>query len=145
MGWLKIQKTWISWKWNLSFSQNKKILILCLRWHIFRSSHFLAKVTFILWPELRNYQPFYATQGTTWLWILYKKGLKFKSRTDLHFTYHNDENEIQNCWIEILNKKEPNTIIGVYYRHPKKNSKDIFNIQLDGAIKKYKPCVCYFL
>ena len=35
-------------------------------------------------------------------------------------------------------KKNPNTIIGVYYRHPKKNSNDIFNIKLDGTIKKFK-------
>ena len=67
-----------------------------------------------------------------------KKGLKFKSRKDLDLTYHDDENEFQSCWVEILNKKEPNTIIGVYYRHPKKNSNNIFNIKLDGTTKKVK-------
>ena len=83
-------------------------------------------------PELRNYQPFYATQGTTT-----KSGCGFYVE-DLDLTYHDDENRFQSCWIEILNKKEPNTINGVYYRHPKKNSNDIFNIKLDGTIKKIK-------
>ena len=67
-----------------------------------------------------------------------KKGLKFKSRRDLELTYHDNENEFQSCWIVIFNKKKPNTIIIVYYRHPKKNSNDIFNIKLDGIIKKIK-------
>ena len=92
-------------------------------------------------PELRNYQPFYATQGTTTksVCVFYvKNGLKFKSRRDLDLAYHDNDNEFQSCWIEILNKKEPNTIIGVYYRHPKKNSNDIFTIKLDGTIKKIK-------
>ena len=33
-------------KQNLFFLWNKKILNLCLRWHIFRSYRFLAEVTF---------------------------------------------------------------------------------------------------
>ena len=44
-GWLKIQ-TWIFWERNINFLQNKKILNLCLRWHILRSYRFLAEVTF---------------------------------------------------------------------------------------------------
>ena len=91
--------------------------------------------------ELRNYQPFYATQGTTTksgCWFYVKKGLKFKSRGDLDLTYHYGEIEFQICWIEILKEKEPNTIIGVYHRHPKNNSNDIFNIKSDGTIKKIK-------
>ena len=58
-------------------------------------------------PELRNYQPFYATQGKTTksgCGFYVKKGLKFKSRRGLDHTY-DDENEFQSCWIEILNEK----------------------------------------
>ena len=92
-------------------------------------------------PELRNYQPFYATQGTTTKSgseFYVKKGLKFKSRKDLDLTHHDDENEFQSCWIEILKEKLVNTIIGIYYRHSKKNSNNILNIKLDGTIKKIK-------
>ena len=39
-------KTWISWEWNITFLQNKKILNLCLKWHILRDYHFVAEVTF---------------------------------------------------------------------------------------------------
>ena len=38
--------TWISWKLKLFFLRNKKILNLCLRWHIFRCYRFLAEETF---------------------------------------------------------------------------------------------------
>ena len=39
-------KTWIAWELNLTFLRNKKILNLCLRWHISRSYHFVAEETF---------------------------------------------------------------------------------------------------
>ena len=51
-------------------------------------------------PKLRNYQPFYAKQGTTTksgCGYYVKKGLKFKSRRDLDLTYHDDKNEFQSC------------------------------------------------
>ena len=43
---VKIKKTWISWELNVIFLQNKKIIFLCFRWHILRSYHFVAEVTF---------------------------------------------------------------------------------------------------
>ena len=45
-GMVKNTKTWISGKRNIIFLRNKKILNLCLRWHILRSYPFLAEVTF---------------------------------------------------------------------------------------------------
>ena len=47
-GIVKNTKTWISWEQNITFLQNKKILIMCLRWHILRSYCFVAEVTFKL-------------------------------------------------------------------------------------------------
>ena len=44
MGWSKIKKTLISWERNITFLQNKKILNLCLRWHILRSYRFIVEV-----------------------------------------------------------------------------------------------------
>ena len=46
---VKNTKTWISWKWNIIFLWNKKILNLCLRWNILRSYCFLVEVTFNLY------------------------------------------------------------------------------------------------
>ena len=45
-GMFKNAKTWISWERNIIFLRNKKTLNLCLRWHILRSYHFVAEVTF---------------------------------------------------------------------------------------------------
>ena len=45
-GMVKNTKTWISWKRNIIFLRNKKILKLCFRWHILRSYRLLAEVTF---------------------------------------------------------------------------------------------------
>ena len=43
---VKNTKTWISWEWNITFPWNKKILNLCLWWHILRSYCFVVDVTF---------------------------------------------------------------------------------------------------
>ena len=45
-GMAKNIKTWISWKGNMTFLRNKKILNLCLRWHILSSHRFVAEVNF---------------------------------------------------------------------------------------------------
>ena len=39
-------KTWISWERNITFLWSKKIINLCLKWHILRSYRFVAEVTF---------------------------------------------------------------------------------------------------
>ena len=45
-GMVKNTKTWISCKRNITFLRSKKILNLCLKWHIFRSYRFVVEVTF---------------------------------------------------------------------------------------------------
>ena len=45
-GIVKNAKTWISWQRNIFFLQNKKILNLCLKWHILRSYCFAVELTF---------------------------------------------------------------------------------------------------
>ena len=45
-GIVKNMKTWISWERNIIFLRNKRILNLCLRWHILRSYRFVVEVTF---------------------------------------------------------------------------------------------------
>ena len=43
---VKNTKTWISSERNITFLQNKKILNLCIRWHILRSYCFVTEETF---------------------------------------------------------------------------------------------------
>ena len=45
-GMVKSLKTWISWERNITRTWNEKVLNLCFRWHILRSYHFVAGVTF---------------------------------------------------------------------------------------------------
>ena len=52
-GMVKNTKSWISREWNITFLWNKKILNLCLIWHILRSYHFVAEVTF-----KNNFRPY---------------------------------------------------------------------------------------
>ena len=55
---VKNTKTWISQERNITFPWNKKILNLCLRWHILRCYQFTAEVTFKeLEPLKVNYHP----------------------------------------------------------------------------------------
>ena len=46
LGMVKNTKTWISSERNIISLQNKNILNMYFRWHILRSYHFIAKVTF---------------------------------------------------------------------------------------------------
>ena len=45
---VKNTKTRIASEWNITVLRNKKILNLCLRWHILRNDHFAVEVTFKL-------------------------------------------------------------------------------------------------
>ena len=45
-GMVKYTKTCISWERNMICVRNKKILNLCLIWHIFKSYHFVTELTF---------------------------------------------------------------------------------------------------
>ena len=47
-----------------------------------------------------------------------KEGINFKSRKDLEITYSDEDYEHQCSWIELLNEKKPNMLVGVHYRHP---------------------------
>ena len=61
--------------------------------------------------------------------------MKYKQRKDIDISYYNDNNEFQSSWIEIIKENEPNIIAGVFYRHPKKTSGNIFNEKLDKTLK----------
>ena len=59
-GMVKNTENWICWEWNITVLWNQKFLNLCLRWHIFRSYHLVAEVTFKLQYvfSLNNYGHF---------------------------------------------------------------------------------------
>ena len=68
-------KTWITWEQNKIFLWNQKIINLWLRWHILRSYHFVAEVTFklqISWLfRIRSFLTFRQLQSVVTLWNVY--------------------------------------------------------------------------
>ena len=69
--------------------------------------------------------------------------LNFIERKDLNFKFKEDVEECESIWVELINKRKPNTLIGVVYRHPTpKNTLFIKTLEnLLCKIKKEKKSV----
>ena len=88
-----------------------------------------------------GYQPYYSTKGNSLksgCVFFVKEGLKFIERNDLNRKIANEGNEFQLCRIKIINDNNPNVIVGVFYRHPRKNSGDEFVENLKATLNKIK-------
>ena len=57
-----------------------------------------------------------------------KYRINYKPRTDLDIAYY-DDNKFQCSLVEITNQANPNILVGTYYRHPKKNSDNPWEIE----------------
>ena len=75
-------------------------------------------------PEiLEGYQKYYGIKGNSLkssCRFYVREDIKFKSQNDLNLIFCDKYNKFHCCWIEILKEKNPNILLGVYYRHPKK-------------------------
>ena len=80
--------------------------------------------------------PGYSLKSGCGLYI--KNTLRTIERHDLDISYHDDNNEFQGKWIEIINDKTVNIILGVIYRHPRKKSDKIFNEMLKKNLNSIK-------
>ena len=60
--------------------------------------------------------------------------LTFTERKELDTSYEDENNEFQAKWIEIVNKKHVNTLVGVMYRHPRKASDSTFLKYLEKTL-----------
>ena len=86
---------------------------------------------------LEGYQKYYGRKGNSLksgCVFHVREGIKFKLRNGLNLTFCDEYNESHCYWIEILNEKSPNILLGVYYRHSKKDSIDIFVEKLKDAL-----------
>ena len=63
-----------------------------------------------------------------------RNGLKFVDRKKLDFKHFDDLNEYQTKFIEIINEKGANIILGVTYRHPKKASNNMYTDKLQETL-----------
>ena len=71
------------------------------------------------------------------------ENLNFIERKDLNFKVKQDDEEYECVWVELLNARKPNTLIGVVYRHPtQKNPLFINTLETTSVnIKKEKKTV----
>lgn len=89
--------------------------------------------------DLEGYQKYTGTSGTTLksgCGFYVRNDIKFVPRKDLDLSILDNNNEYQSKWIELIDGKKMNTLVGVYYRHPRKSSDDTFNNDLKGTLGK---------
>ena len=75
--------------------------------------------------------PTESTKGDVLIYV--KSGINFKPRNDLNLY---KSKELVSLFIEVINKKESNDIIGVIYRHPCMNGTDFIDEYLKGIVDK---------
>ncbi len=89
--------------------------------------------------QLENYNKYKGLTGTTLrsgCGLYIRTGIKYKDRKDLDTQHHDNLNEFQCKFIEIINPKESNIILCVTYRHPKKTSDHAYNTWLHDSLEK---------
>ena len=77
-------------------------------------------------PKLiEGYHPYFGVTGSSikgGCGMYVNENLNFIPRKDLESKMNIDGHELGCCWIEIINSKKCNTIIGTVYRHPSKKT-----------------------
>ena len=73
------------------------------------------------------------TNGACGFYI--NEDLNYIERKDLDFKFKESDEECESIWIELINLKKPNTLIGTIYRHPTK-TKTIFINTLKNTLHK---------
>ena len=99
------------------------IISLTETWNPKSKSHMFEAGT------LPGYQKFIGQTGTSLksgCGLYISSHLNFIPRKDLDKHIH-DENEFEAKWIEIINKNQPNTLVGTIYRHPSKTDINFIN------------------
>ena len=77
-------------------------------------------------PIFEGYSPYTGTTGSSLkggCGFYINSDLKFQPRKDLNTKIKDLTCEVESCWIEIIIDKQPNILICVLYRHPRKNDK----------------------
>ena len=91
-------------------------------------------------PILDGYKPYKGTTGSSLkggCGLYIKEDLKPLARPDLNVKIKDEAVELETYWTEIILDNQPNRLIGVIYRHPKKNDKTCIEI-LNDTLNKIK-------
>ena len=99
----------------------------------------ITKVTFS--PKLlEGYHAYYGTTGSSakgGCGVYVNELLNPIPRKDLEFKINENSHESESCWVELINNKGPNTLLGTFYRHPSKQD-STFNENLKKVLQKLK-------
>ena len=109
------------------------IIAVTETWNSEKKKHaFIPKI-------LPGYEPYKGLTGTTLksgCGLYIRSGLTYIERKDLDIQHHDDLNEFQMKFIEIVVTKSANIILNVTYRHPRKTSDSTFNDKLQETLTK---------
>ena len=87
--------------------------------------------------KLPGYDDYKGLTGTTLksgCGFYIRTGLTYIERKDLDIQFHDDLNEFQMKFIEIINAKSANIILNITYRHPRKTSDKTYNDKLQDIL-----------
>ena len=85
-----------------------------------------------------GYHNYYGVTGSTrkgGCGLYVKESLELIPHTDLEFKITEIGQEVESCWIELINNKGVNELIAVFYRHPSK-SNQLFFEKMQAVLKK---------
>ena len=91
-------------------------------------------------PILEGYSPFIGLTGSSLkggCGVYINSDLSYNPRKDLNFKIKTDDCEFEASWVEIIFDKQPNRLVGVVYRHPKKRDSQ-FTDNLQTTFNKLK-------
>ena len=89
--------------------------------------------------SMEGYEPYKGLSGTTTksgCGLYIRTGLTFVERKDLDISHHDDLNEFQVKFVEIVMPKSANIIFSVTYRHPRKTSDSTYIDKLQDTLTK---------
>ena len=75
-------------------------------------------------PVIDGYSPYLGTTGSSLkggCGMYINSDLSFNPRKDLNTKIKTEECELETSWVELIMDKQPNRLIGVVYRHPRRN------------------------
>ena len=91
-------------------------------------------------PIMEGYSPYHGTTGSSLkggCGMYINSDLSFNPRKDLNIRIKTEQCELEASWIELIIDKQPNRLIGVVYRHPRRNDSHTTD-NLQSIIDKIK-------
>ena len=108
------------------------VIALTETWHSAKNNEAIKNIV------IDGYQPYHGTLGSTQkggCGFFVANSLKYKPRTDFDAKVVNTNSEFESSWIEIINAKQKNVLLGCICRHPR-NTDDDFLVYMQSILEK---------